>query len=76
MITGLVVAAVLTPAAIWCLRNPAPAPGLRSVLLGCRLDEAQRAAGRPSCPDCTPDQACHVHDGLYWMALEQKEGLR
>ena len=44
MITGLVVLAVLIPAAIWCLRNPAPAPGLRSVLLGHRLDEAQRAA--------------------------------
>ena len=81
MITSLVAAVILAAAALWCLLRPAPGP--RALLLAHQLDEAQRQADleaaptrKPPCPDCTADLACRVHDGLFWMALEQKEGLR
>jgi len=60
-------AAVLVTAALTGLCR---APRLKRVLE--EHDRAEAATG--GCPDCG-EHPCRVHDGIFWMALEQTEGL-
>ena len=56
------------------------AAAVRALCRGLRLerlreDHARAEAAAEGCPDCG-EYPCKVHDGIFWMALEQAEGLK